>query len=173
MGIVLGALTCLIAIALILISVFKQTRYRSKKLTEDETLVTHESYYNDGSDDDEGHPNGNTRTVRDVRETASSPILTPLATDTISRPEQVSIAIQAGEHTVPTNQPVDRSTANSTPVEPYTPKNSIVYRRVPVPTAKVVVQQPTTKVMIVRVPNTAGELIFQPPKDLSFSDEDN
>ena len=39
---------------------------------------------------------------------------------------------------------------------------SIVVRRVPIPTAKVVVQQPTTKVMIVKVPNTAGQLVIQP-----------
>jgi len=39
---------------------------------------------------------------------------------------------------------------------------SIILRRVPVPTAKVVVQQPTTKVMIVKVPNVAGQLVIQP-----------
>lgn len=39
---------------------------------------------------------------------------------------------------------------------------SIILRRVPIPTAKVVVQQPTTKVMIVKVPNTAGQLVIQP-----------
>ena len=38
---------------------------------------------------------------------------------------------------------------------------SIILRRVPIPTAKVVVQQPTTKVMIVKVPNTAGQLVLQ------------
>lgn len=38
---------------------------------------------------------------------------------------------------------------------------SIILRRVPIPTAKVVVQQPTTKVMIVKVPNVAGQLVIQ------------
>lgn len=43
---------------------------------------------------------------------------------------------------------------------------SIILRRVPIPTAKVVVQQPTTKVMIVKVPNKSGQLVIQPkPSD--------
>ncbi|CAF2129176.1 unnamed protein product [Rotaria magnacalcarata] len=46
---------------------------------------------------------------------------------------------------------------------------SIILRRVPIPTAKVIVQQPTTKVMIVKVPNTAGQLVIQPK--IGFIDE--
>ena len=47
---------------------------------------------------------------------------------------------------------------------------SVILRRVPIPTAKVVVQQPTTKVMIVKVPNKAGELVIQPKTDSDNKD---
>ena len=71
-----------------------------------------------------------------------------------------------GAHTV-----IDRSLKYSNTTETQTdvtanPRSniteSIILRRVPVPTAKVVVQQPTTKVMIVKVPNVAGQLVIQP-----------
>jgi hypothetical protein len=59
------------------------------------------------------------------------------------------------------------STTNETQTaKPTSPKpnvtESVILRRVPIPTTKVVVQQPTTKVMIVRVPNVPGELVIQP-----------
>ena len=88
---------------------------------------------------------------------------------------QDSIAIQteededktkkSGPHTV-----IDRTFKYSQTTETQTdvsanPRSniteSIILRRVPVPTAKVVVQQPTTKVMIVKVPNVAGQLVIQ------------
>ncbi|CAF1129397.1 unnamed protein product [Rotaria sp. Silwood1] len=91
-------------------------------------------------------------------------------------PRQDSIAIQTddngkktkktGPHTV-----IDRSLKYSNTTETQTdvtanPRSniteSIILRRVPIPTAKVIVQQPTTKVMIVKVPNTAGQLVIQP-----------
>lgn len=73
---------------------------------------------------------------------------------------------KSGPHTV-----IDRSLKYSNTTETQTdvtanPRSniteSIILRRVPIPTAKVVVQQPTTKVMIVKVPNTAGQLVIQP-----------
>ncbi|CAF1098229.1 unnamed protein product [Rotaria sordida] len=91
-------------------------------------------------------------------------------------PRQESIAIQTegndkktkkiGPHTV-----IDRSLKYSNTTQTQTdvsanPRSniteSIILRRVPIPTAKVIVQQPTTKVMIVKVPNTAGQLVIQP-----------
>ena len=48
--------------------------------------------------------------------------------------------------------------------------DTVVVRRVPIPTTKVIVQQPTTKVMIVRVPNVAGQLVIQ-PKATTSTDE--
>jgi hypothetical protein len=95
----------------------------------------------------------------------------------LSAPQQDSIAIQTeeeemkkkkrrGPHTV-----IDRSIKYSNTTETQTdvsanPRSniteSIILRRVPIPTAKVVVQQPTTKVMIVKVPNVAGQLVIQP-----------
>jgi hypothetical protein len=83
-----------------------------------------------------------------------------------------SIAIQTEENSKKKkkNEPhtiIDRSLKLSTTMETQTDisanvKDSIILRRVPIPTAKVIVQQPTTKVMIVRVPNVAGQLIIQP-----------
>ena len=70
-----------------------------------------------------------------------------------------------GSHAV-----IDRSIKYSNTMETQTnvsanPRSniteSIILRRVPIPTAKVVVQQPTTKVMIVKVPNVAGQLVIQ------------
>jgi len=40
--------------------------------------------------------------------------------------------------------------------------NNLILKRVPTEAAKALVQQPTTKIMIVRVPNVAGELVIQP-----------
>jgi hypothetical protein len=93
---------------------------------------------------------------------------------TFQAPPQDSIAIQTEDdgnkkklkpHTV-----IDRSLKYSYTTETQTdvsanPRSniteSIILRRVPLPTAKVVVQQPTTKVMIVKVPNVAGQLVLQ------------
>ena len=93
----------------------------------------------------------------------------------VHAPQQDSIAIQTeddgkkkkiiGPRTV-----IDRSIKYSNTMETQTdvsanPRSniteSIILRRVPIPTAKVVVQQPTTKVMIVKVPNVAGQLVIQ------------
>jgi len=98
---------------------------------------------------------------------------------TSQAPNQDSIAIQTegnekkkkstGAHTV-----IDRSLKYSNTTETQTnvtanPRSniteSIILRRVPIPTAKVVVQQPTTKVMIVKVPNVAGQLVIQPKQE--------
>jgi hypothetical protein len=90
-----------------------------------------------------------------------------------NQPERVSMAIQTEENTVqPTTSHtiIDRSKKRSTTTETQTNElansvsnitEDIIYKRVPIPTTAVTVQQPT-KVVIVRVPNTAGELILQP-----------
>lgn len=94
-------------------------------------------------------------------------------------PQHDSIAIQTdedgkiqkklGTHTV-----IDRTLKYSNTTQTQTdvsanPRSniteSIILRRVPIPTAKVVVQQPTTKVMIVKVPNVAGQLVIQPKSE--------
>ena len=92
-------------------------------------------------------------------------------------PSQDSIAIQTEDEVKKTKKKkephtvIDRSLKYSYTTETQTDvtakpgptiTESIILRRVPIPTAKVVVQQPTTKVMIVKVPNTAGQLIIQP-----------
>lgn len=40
--------------------------------------------------------------------------------------------------------------------------DNLILRRLPIPEANNLVQQPTTKIMIVRVPKVAGELVIQP-----------
>ncbi|CAF1509445.1 unnamed protein product [Adineta ricciae] len=185
-GIVLGAVICLIGIILILISVFKQTRNRSWKLTKEETLVDHDTYYTDDVEDlDIKDVDTNPIDIREMQETASSPIHFPsysptkaISTEPILLPEHTSIAVQTEENPptkAKTHTIIDRSKKPSTTIETQTivksdPTDTIFFRRVPVPTAKVVVQQPSTKVMIVRVPNTAGELILQHPRELSMND---
>jgi len=91
-------------------------------------------------------------------------------------PAQDTIAIQTEEDGLPTRTTksrtlIDRSLKYSNTTETQTdvsanPRSniteSIILRRVPIPTAKVVVQQPTTKVMIVKVPSVAGQLVIQP-----------
>ena len=127
--------------------------------------------------------NRNPRYIREMQETASPPIrfspygLTKvISTESNFLPKHPSVAIQtkgnppAKAHTI-----IDRSKKPSTTIETQTnvnadPTDTIFFRRVPVPTAKVVVQQPPTKVMIVRVPNTAGELILQHSRELSMND---
>lgn len=90
--------------------------------------------------------------------------------------QQDSIAIQTDDDgqkqkKIETHTVIDRSLKHSHTTETQTnvtanPRSniteSIILRRVPIPTAKVVVQQPTTKVMIVKVPNVAGQLVIQP-----------
>jgi hypothetical protein len=89
---------------------------------------------------------------------------------------QDSVAIQTEEDgkkkkKKETHTAIDRSLKYANTIETQTdvsanPRSniteSIILRRVPIPTAKVVVQQPTTKVMIVKVPNVAGQLVIQP-----------
>jgi hypothetical protein len=89
---------------------------------------------------------------------------------------QDSVAIQTEEDgkkkkKIETHTAIDRSSKYANTIETQTdvsanPRSniteSIILRRVPIPTAKVVVQQPTTKVMIVKVPNVAGQLVIQP-----------
>ena len=92
-------------------------------------------------------------------------------------PTQDSIAIQTEEEEVKKKKKkephtvIDRSLKYSYTTETQTDvtakpgpniTESVILRRVPIPTAKVVVQQPTTKVMIIKVPNTAGQLVIQP-----------
>lgn len=92
-------------------------------------------------------------------------------------PAQDSIAIQTEDEVIKKKKKkephtvIDRSLKYSYTTQTQTDvtakpgpniTESIILRRVPIPTAKVVVQQPTTKVMIVKVPNTAGQLIIQP-----------
>lgn len=91
-------------------------------------------------------------------------------------PRKDSIAIQTEDSTKKTKKTlphttIDRTIKYSNTTETQTemstnPRSniteSIILRRVPIPTTKVVVQQPTTKVMIVKVPNTAGQLVIQP-----------
>lgn len=91
-------------------------------------------------------------------------------------PAQDTIAIQTeddakGGRLIKSRTLIDRSLKYSNTTETQTdvsanPRSniteSIILRRVPIPTAKVVVQQPTTKVMIVKVPSVAGQLVIQP-----------
>jgi len=95
---------------------------------------------------------------------------------TIKPTHQDSVAIQTEEDgkkkgKIETHTAIDRSLKYSNTINTQTdvsanPRSnitdSIILRRVPIPTAKVVVQQPTTKVMIVKVPNVAGQLVIQP-----------
>ena len=254
-GIAMGAVTCIVGIILILLTIFKQTRNRPWKYKKKEILATEDVDFigddddddddedddgkssSDDSEDDEkadepsrdsakGKSNpaylaaaaGNSVATERKRETASSPLAAPIfqplhhtlnnemmfcpgcnrmhptshqcmystrvangfATNvrtTGPAPVQDSIAIQTDDdgktkkkkknepHTV-----IDRTLKYSNTTETQTDvtakpgsnvTESIILRRVPIPTAKVVVQQPTTKVMIVKVPNTAGQLVLQ------------
>lgn len=91
-------------------------------------------------------------------------------------PHHDTIAIQTEDDTKKPKIPVTHTTIDRTIKYAHTTETqtdvsanprsniteSIILRRVPIPTAKVVVQQPTTKVMIVKVPNVAGKLVIQP-----------
>ncbi|CAF2545925.1 unnamed protein product [Rotaria sp. Silwood2] len=247
-GIVLGAITSIIGIILILITIFKQARNRPWRYKKQENTVNIDDSYGDVDDDNQmnvenltDNPTHNNTFIHQhsleektnlsqsarihsssevkTRETASSPItdqsIEPLQLQTNNNndlifcpgcnrlhpsahqcmystrkadifstqarsmphaPRQDSIAIQTEDigkktkkivpHTV-----IDRSLKYSNTTETQTdvtanPRSniteSIILRRVPIPTAKVIVQQPTTKVMIVKIPNTAGELVIQP-----------
>lgn len=92
----------------------------------------------------------------------------------IHAPPQETIAIQTEDSgkksKAPPHTTIDRTIKYAHTIETQTdvsanPRSniteSIILRRVPIPTAKVVVQQPTTKVMIVKVPNVAGQLVIQ------------
>jgi hypothetical protein len=66
---------------------------------------------------------------------------------------------------------IDRPMNNSNPFnnQNYVIPNSghnitegVAVRRVPTPRAKFIVRQPTTKVVIVKIPNVAGQLVMQP-----------
>jgi len=98
----------------------------------------------------------------------------PISNQPVSNPsERVSIAIQTEDNTVQQitshtiiERPKKRSTTTETQTNELaypTPNTTedIIYKRVPIPTTTVTVQQPT-KVVIVRVPNKAGQLILQP-----------
>ena len=155
-------------------------------MNKEETLVDHDIYYTDEVEDlDIDDVNTNPRDIREMQETASSPIQFPpyeptkaISTESIFIPEQASVAVQTEENPpakAKTHTIIDRSKKPSTTVNTQTnansaPSDTIYFRRVPLPTTKVVVQQPPTKVMIVRVPNTAGELIIQNPRELSMND---
>lgn len=253
-GIAMGAVTCIVGIILILLTIFKQTRnrpwqYKKKELlaTEDVDFIGDED--NDDDEDDDGKSSsddseddevpdepsrdsakgksnpaylagaGNSVASERKRETASSPfsapIFQPLHHQTLNNemmfcpgcnrmhptshqcmystrvangfatnvrtagPARVqdSIAIQTDDdgktkkkHKNEPHTLIDRTLKYSNTIETQTDvtakpgsnvTESIILRRVPIPTAKVVVQQPTTKVMIVKVPNTAGQLVLQ------------
>ncbi len=100
--------------------------------------------------------------------------------------QQDSIAVQTEEEEPPKRKKrvphtvIDRSIkyANTTQTQTDVTANprsniteSIILRRVPIPTSKVVVQQPTTKVMIVKVPNVAGQLVLQQKPGTSTSEQ--
>ena len=246
----LGALTCIVGIILILLTIFKQGRRRPWRYKKQENFDYADDYYGDFDDENDDSqinienlsenpvqsnaivnpdPSEERGTVsqsaaihpssaKKTRETASSPIHDPLTESsqlkTIGNdlifcpgcnrlhpsahqcmyatrvangfgtqfrsmsqvPQQDSSATQTEEHgkkkkkTEPYTV-IDRSLKYSHTTETQTdvsanPRSniteSIILRRVPIPTAKVVVQQPTTKVMIVKVPNTAGQLVIQP-----------
>jgi hypothetical protein len=246
----MGAVTLIIGIILILLTIFKQARNRPWKYKKKETLVNND-YYGDFDNDDDDQMNiqnfDDNPTRKSVviirqnsmeerksvsqspiihsaydegtREIATSPLpnlsaaptqFKTLTSDLIfcpgcnrshpsahqcmystrlangfatqirpvaHAPHKDSIAIQTdddgqkkkknkGPHTL-----IDRSLKYSNTTETQTtvtanPKSniteSVILKRVPIPTAKVVVQQPTTKVMIVKVPNVAGQLVIQP-----------
>jgi hypothetical protein len=60
------------------------------------------------------------------------------------------------------DRPIEYSLSNET--QSYLSGNTsdnLILRRVTIPTTKVIAPQPTTKIMIVRVPKVAGELIIQ------------
>ncbi|CAF3489049.1 unnamed protein product [Adineta steineri] len=173
-GIALGVVVCLIGIILILLSIFKQTRGRPWKSKKSETLVNNDNDYVDDIEDFDGSEFRGNIIVYDknqTRETASSPIPNslytskPMYNNPMYQPEQASVAIQTTENK--THTIIDRSKKSSMTTETQTKSrsntpDSVILRRVPIPTTKVVVQKPATKVMIVRVPNKAGELIVQP-----------
>ena len=248
----MGAVTMIIGVILILLTIFKQARKRPWKYKKKETLVTDDYYGDFVDDDDDDNDQMNIQNFDDnptrksvviirqnsteerksislspiihstideeTREIATSPLPNLSAAPTqfktltsdlifcpgcnrthpsahqcmystrlangfstqirpvIHAPYKDSIAIQTedygqnkknkGPHTL-----IDRSLKYSNTTETQTnvtanPKSniteSVILKRVPIPTAKVVVQQPTTKVMIVKVPNVAGQLIIQP-----------
>jgi hypothetical protein len=244
-GIAMGAVTCIIGVILILLTIFKQARNRPWQYKKKEKPATDNDYYGniDDDDDDDDDDQVYTETFEDnrtrksvsqpatihsdydegMREMATSPMADPshapsqlktLTSDLIFCPgcnrmhpsahqcmyatrvangfaahiqpvphpvQRDSIAIQTdddgkkkkkiGPHGV-----IDRSIKYSNTTETQTdvsanPRSniteSVILRRVPIPTARVVVQQPTTKVMIVKVPNIAGQLIIQPRPELT------
>jgi hypothetical protein len=96
-------------------------------------------------------------------------------------PNSLATKPKPPEKEIPKNEShtvIDRTTKYSITNETQTKSTStkpnitesVILRRVPIPTTKVIVQQPTTKVMIVRVPNTAGELVLHPPKPTTSTD---
>lgn len=246
-GIVMGAVTCIIGLILILLTIFKQTRNRPWRYKKQEKTY---DFYGDMDDDDDDDDDmqtivetfddnrmgstilhdGSPEHGKDVglspgiqspaygksREIALSPFPDPTGQFSQTLPDQIifcpgcnrshpsshqcmystrlangfstqfrpvvhvptqdTIAIQTEDDIKKTKVPpshtaIDRTIKYSHTTETQTdvsanPRSniteSIILRRVPIPTAKVVVQQPTTKVMIVKVPNVPGKLVIQP-----------
>ena len=247
-GIVMGAITCIIGVILILLTIFKQVRNRPWRYKKQEKTYDFYGDMDDDDDDDDDDaqtivenfddnrmgsaslPIGSPEYTKDVgqspgiqspaygksREIALSPFPDPTGQFSQTIPDQIifcpgcnrshpsshqcmystrlangfstqfrpvvhvplqdSIAVQTEDDIKKPKVPASHTTIDRTlkyahTIETQTdvsanPRSniteSIILRRVPIPTAKVVVQQPTTKVMIVKVPNVPGKLVIQP-----------
>lgn len=212
-GIILGAVTCIVSVVLMIVTIYKQSRNKPWRHQVHDILLHPENYFSDDSgestsdsgtdsddeskdDSSEENTQTNDTTITSIPNTSNS-LLKTVQNDLVyclgcnhlhattdecikrkEKPKKLpplkrtkSLHTQRGSNmnkkkdkfNTITENSIKYSLSNETQLDELGNKSdNLILKPLTNSTAKFISQQPATKIMIVRVPKVAGELVIQP-----------